>query len=275
MSTKLYNGYRLPMMSIPELHKLIMDLRTKLGEEAKKIQCQRLANVAYESFDSLQMGYGAGRLKESYDKNKEKFNPMAAAFMLWLDRSHKLETSHHRDPEYDLGFEICLMPIRDHILVTVYTETQELTNIWEQTPGVEPYPYWNNTDPPDDMSEEEWDKRRDDWNEALPGIGVPARCGFCCELTFDDLPVYQDVVANAPTFEDRIKRVVANATSVEYDRIRLAEISDTEKEESIWKILAQYTRYCDSEEGKAVAKQVEERCRQELKPVLTINDLTA
>lgn len=43
------------------------------------------------------------------------------------------------------------------------------------------FSYWNNTDRPENLSEYEWDERRDIWNQLVPGL-LLTECGF---LRFD------------------------------------------------------------------------------------------
>ena len=45
---------------------------------------------------------------------------------------------------------------------TVYAEALR------SMPGVEPYPYWNNSDHPDDVTEAEWAERKAAWNRMIP-----------------------------------------------------------------------------------------------------------
>ena len=51
---------------------------------------------------------------------------------------------------------------------------------------IEEYGYWNNADPPENISDIEWEKREKDWNKALPGLGISARCGLCSCNIFND-----------------------------------------------------------------------------------------
>lgn len=44
--------------------------------------------------------------------------------------------------------------------------------------GFREYGYWNNTDPLDDISEEEWNQREQDWDF----LGVPSEDGFYYQL---------------------------------------------------------------------------------------------
>ena len=52
--------------------------------------------------------------------------------------------------------------------------------------GIEEYGYWNNTDKPEGITDEDWVKRESDWNKALPGMGVTARCGLCTTNIIND-----------------------------------------------------------------------------------------
>lgn len=48
------------------------------------------------------------------------------------------------------------------------TEKSAYTEALRSMPGVEPYPYWNNSDRPDDVSEGEWAERKAAWYRMIP-----------------------------------------------------------------------------------------------------------
>lgn len=52
------------------------------------------------------------------------------------------------------------------------TEKAAYSDALRSMPGVEPYPYWNNSDHPDDVTEAEWAERKAAWNRMIPRYSV-------------------------------------------------------------------------------------------------------
>jgi hypothetical protein len=97
-------------------------------------------------------------------------------------RAKDIAKTKTRDPDADVSCEAC---VRRYGLALLYTENEEMRKAWESLefegePVVKPWPYWNNTDKPDDLTDEEWDRRGKDCDEALGGHGclAPAECGL-------------------------------------------------------------------------------------------------
>lgn len=61
--------------------------------------------------------------------------------------------------------------------VLLYTDRQDFLDIWEALPEVDSFTYWNNYDPPREVTEEEWENRGEIWNQII-GNKTPAECGI-------------------------------------------------------------------------------------------------
>lgn len=96
--------------------------------------------------------------------------------------------------------------------------------------GIEEYGYWNNTDKPDNISEEAWIKRSDDWNNALTDIGVASQHGLCTtdiinnENLFSLFRMAQDgrsekIIAMMPSVKEMIAQLVHDKTINYFVRI--------------------------------------------------------
>ena len=85
-----------------------------------------------------------------------------------LDKIDELDSTKQRtfDP-LDVKYQVVLLPGPDRPLLNVFGEHTEpyIDALIES--GVEDYGYWNNSDPPEELTQAQWDKRRDDWGAAL------------------------------------------------------------------------------------------------------------
>lgn len=116
--------------------------------------------------------------------------------------------------EYDMKNSIAIFPLNNKysLLMVFGNEIKSLVNrILISTPGEEwnefktayeicDYHYQNQTDRPDDIDAKSWNKRKRDWNKAMPNY-IPSKDGIVIELTngkmmeseyYDNLTKYYD-----------------------------------------------------------------------------------
>lgn len=156
MSTKIYNGYFLPND---------FDLRT-----LKKFLLETVR-------PSFEVHRHSEFLKLFPTPDKYKFTEV------W-DSIQENDRKGYRDL-LDFSASITFIPGRSMLLAMTFWENRGYTKIWEALNPVTPYPYWDNSDHPDDMDYDEWKARGKDWDEALGPAGVPGEAGF----SFDLIPI--------------------------------------------------------------------------------------
>lgn len=168
MSTKIYFGYRVkasdPFAALHELIPAVQPVYQRLYHE-------RLAMLAH----AFQQGEAPGLGFEDPSGGV----PILKAWRL-LDEGHtKIRASGHRNPILDLELDACFLRDGDQLYAMLYTEQDAYRAAYPAL--FEHWPYWNNTDRPDDVTEDEWDERRDTWDRVV-GWDPPARRGLGWEL---------------------------------------------------------------------------------------------
>ena len=78
---------------------------------------------------------------------------------------------------------------------------------------IEEYGYWNNTDKPDGITNEEWKNCGDDWDAALPGLGVPSRCGLCSSDLIDPDVLFSEVKMAE---DGRMRKIINDFSLLKY-----------------------------------------------------------
>jgi len=174
MSTKIYNGWRFKG-TMPELMEAIKPLRSECLNRA---------------VDNLLRIF----------ENREEDN-------LWGFQT-KLMTSDSRKQinqfEEDVGIDATLVvyPIDIHFqLLQVFIGHRGNDPIFdklaENDDRFEYYGYWNNTDPEEGISEEDWNQREKDWDEVLPS-GIPSQDGATIMLTPETFGVFYQASEKLP-----------------------------------------------------------------------------
>jgi hypothetical protein len=191
MSTKIYDGKRLPDMSVLELHQFCQRLKAKLIPIAKTEYCKLAANIAQSAYMYTITGQNICDYSvdmTSLTKNGTTIDKYSL-FSFARDQASKLVVNTSAairrmdsEPDADFDVSICVFPIHDKILCIPFANHDSLHDALFSTEEFVEYGYWNNVDPPAKISNDEWHRRKEDWDEALPGIGVPRDCGMLFKI---------------------------------------------------------------------------------------------
>lgn len=175
MSTKIYNGYKINKeLSAHELMKFAQGkIKPALIDALKK------------------------QFLEWYPTPKD-----FAAAKVW-SRACDIARTKMRDPMADFEIEITFFPVKlngkEIYLAMLFCEHRSVHKAFENLAGVSEFMYWNNTDPPDDISEKEFDKRGRVWDRVLKS-SIPNQDGFSICM-HSQMPLGIEVLYNAEQIE--------------------------------------------------------------------------
>lgn len=239
MSTKIYNGYRFDKdYSLRELDTLLMELKKEIQKVANKEYCKRILDELLYVYD-CKCFFGEEiakkRMNEYCKKEPEKLSWLNVLYDIGFyvdDKIKESKVSGKRSLQYDFGCEIHIMPTKDKLLFTLYVEKEEFKEIIESKPFVLEYMYQNQTDKPDDISDEEWEERAKDWDEAIIG-GIPANHGFTVSFVNDfSFPVISSDVIREVFSEVRTKekraRIIAYDLEYPCEKITMSVLCSDE-----------------------------------------------
>lgn len=220
MSTKIYNGYALPNWTFKELK----DFYVPLVEEATKIRtelyCSQIAKDVTSNIDRYNNNLPLLDLPTSI-KDKKTFKTYYSdiAREYAIEQIREIQLTQRRNPAYDYEFNICFIPIDNAILALLYTEHKELTDLWENCQYVKEYGYWNNEEQSEDITDEEWEQRRIDWDIALGESGIPSENGLSFDPFINSIFLRHNnniVVDNIPDKDKRAKYIAKEILWLEY-----------------------------------------------------------
>ena len=168
MSTKIYSGLRL--VAGADLWEFLQQLRREANVIRDRLDARLLAADAAMIVDRRRIGnpvpdeQPGGRARSAIWEAVDRFKADQ-------DKLGKSDIGH--DPhrlELSVGYD----PVASRHMLIMYCEATELRELVTGHPDVEEYGYWNNSDQPDGVTDQEWDERRQAWNRVLPGVGIPA-----------------------------------------------------------------------------------------------------
>lgn len=192
MSTKIHNGYRLATSDLTVLHNLCTKLRRELAPLVENEIAQDVVTRAVARFDGITLG----RIPSDTQ------GPLRAVWSALLDDSSELTER--------FTVSIVVLPNTDDLpLALVYAAPDLEREVVARADGLlEPYPYWDNTDRPADLTESEWHRRAAQWAKALyfDDHVRPLDAGFHAVLTHP-LPVQllddETIAWHLPSLDER------------------------------------------------------------------------
>lgn len=280
---KIYNGYKLPLMSLTELNEFSKDFRKKAYDKAvelfRKWMGEKIAEVVddmmmldeekfirrhiwkeedfqkYKLIDNIQADLNIDLQNQQLKLNLNKY-PVDDIFNIvyenYKQRYSKIQATMHRDPEVDFDCTVCYIPMEDKILALFYTEQNELIDLWESCPEVTLY----SSETQKDLTEEETSKQREDWYKALPGFTVPKDHGLIADFVKGHLNIYsiwreKDITDYVPSFDIRLKNCAIEAILED----KFTEIKNENPNEDPIRIVNKSEKWLRTDEGKALIEE--------------------
>lgn len=182
MSVKIYKGFVIDPVyaTVQSLHHLIQEFRAEIRPLAEDYCLSAFILDAVNEFDRRRAG-----LVPQGDSS-----PCSHAWFRMIEAQNDLKRGI-RHPRYDASMSLSLLPHSDgRILGIIHSEVDAWHELWLAKPGVLEYCYWDNTDRPDDVCQESWVKREQDWNEVLLSnpFAAPSHHGFTAKIHDEGQP---------------------------------------------------------------------------------------
>lgn len=294
MSIKIYNGFRLrvhnnfvhnhrtDVLDLKHLTRFIQSARTKMQAAAEHEALTLLAKQCAYMFDRQTIG-----LSTDHDDDS---SIIATAFMDITKRDQKVRLDNKRDPVYDFEVSATLHPLFDQgrMLGILFCENGALYNRWFELDTdhvyVEEYMYFDNSDRPDRVTEQDWQQRADDWNNAVldSATGVPSLNGFTVQLVEEGIPTKvldtvqqvhkgnDTLLGYLPQFEQRV-----HSCTIDLMYSRYLERNQIEHDnDNIFRVFRQFNQYLKSSDGVAEDMSTRDQVRGKLKEHIELADLT-
>ncbi|MEX0930979.1 MAG: hypothetical protein WDZ68_01660 [Candidatus Paceibacterota bacterium] len=161
-----------------------------------------------------------------------------------------------------------------HQLFLLFCEKKDLTIAWRSSDEVEWFPYWNNTDKPDDLTDEQWDERGRIWDAAIKPYRPPSECSINANLSYahgldNGLTDTKDNIETVlPDMKVRTSRIANDQLFEEYKKNSDEEVTSG----NIIRHFMKYTDWCKGD-GKQELEQRMKKIEEQLVKTITKDDL--
>lgn len=209
MSTKIYNGYRLPRsVDVFAFANVARDLakanRRRLEAEEMKMRATRIA-------DQLHLG-----LVPDGDPNAAERAPLVLAVAEW-NRDQREATPGTRDYDpHSFGLDFTPDPKgRFYGVVAHHDSHDSVMQRLVADHGLEEYGYWDNSDRAEGLTAAQWTARRLFWERTLPDGTFGGR-GLSIAPRYDGHIFVRDIVASIFVLQIPVEDSSARAAGVEF-----------------------------------------------------------
>ena len=232
MSTKIYDGFYINETSIYDVMQFNQRIKPKLREiamaEYQKVFVEAMACMATYLKYGVEFTFADLNPSEFSGSNYRELSLFVARhFREVAIKNESAVTISEFCSDLGFDFKVCYLPMKDKTLGIPYGENSVMTEAFLKE--VHDYGYWNNTDKPESVSEEEWKQREKDWDIVLPGIGIPSENGLICKLLYtrDIVHIPKDETFKSFFTEEFVQRMIRKAA---VNRIQTNKFEEFRKE---------------------------------------------
>ncbi|WCK57505.1 hypothetical protein PP175_25910 (plasmid) [Aneurinibacillus sp. Ricciae_BoGa-3] len=274
MSTVITDGYIFKRkLSLDELQAFSMELRTKMQEVAVEI-CERLvAERITDMIDTVTL-QGEQAVKDKYgEKQVDMDCAVVSEAYCDLHREHrKFKAGETFDLDANFDCRMVVYPMKRKLLAVFLCQHQEYRKAWEALELISDYHYQNQTNRPETITKRQWEKRKQDWDVALPGLGHLSLNGMVIDIV-NHIPVIQQlhkekIVEHIPPLK---KRVIEQANQILMEK-KWKELKIEKNEEGFEKFMAVQS-WLRSPEGKEKLLGEQKRLLSLINPLISTEDV--
>jgi len=184
MSTKIYNAFKLsdkPLL-IHEVNHLFDKVREPMAEKAHEMLNSKILRVAVAVMDK-RIAVVNGYKKDSHLFNDEvnKQSCIGYGHRSIIDEIEEDRIKNRRNCN-DPYTNITVYSDENGTYACLFSEMNDIKKIFSQRLKTQDFSYWDNTDQPDNASDEEWQTRKETWENLFGDTHTYSARGASFEL---------------------------------------------------------------------------------------------
>lgn len=260
MSTKIYDGLKFKAKTIEELFPKIMELRKNVQNIVKKNYYRCIGNTVTFIIDEELLG--------KRTNSSEKHSPLSLAINSIDERRNHLKKTGIRDPEVDFDFSIVLFIHETGIYGIPFCDNKDILQSFLDMDLATPFGYWDNVDPDEECSEEEWEVRKKVWSDLIPGYEPTCNYGLTAEIysntSYIDYPSANDIL---PFVTKTEKRIINNTIQQLTDQFFSEISSDSNKNTASHFLTAHSRAIKEKNENSDIYLKLKQEVEKKLIPI--------
>lgn len=276
MSTKIHYGFQMRSRDMREVLDQFADIQKKAEAILAQRQAVFIAVTAASRLDRLAL-FGLPVYTRPWGLT---YSAISTSVEELDDRQHVVRTTRRRDPDVDFEVVFRLWLSRDTGTFIGYIRAEgaeDFRTLLFDAGIADEFAYWNNTDPEEGFTFEQWEARGEVWSNAFAGKSGPW-FDIQVEEPINYHRVTDAVLAALPTFEQRVANHARTVAFATWEELRLARhLASGQPRESA--VITRFFDFLDKLEAgdvevTEIQRQATEQVRSRLAPVITAEMLT-
>lgn len=161
MSTKIYNGIKFKTNKFHEIYEKLNDFYETYDAFYKERTDNYVAYLFFHKLDRILLD----KKEDIIDKKQFLTNIFNETMNEYNVEYEKFLKEDYRNTLLDKSLVIRIYVYKKDIYGFVGGENDRIIDKFKEFCDVEDFSYWNNTDKPDEITQEEWDKRENIWEK--------------------------------------------------------------------------------------------------------------
>ncbi|MGG2085374.1 hypothetical protein [Lysinibacillus pakistanensis] len=168
--------------SMEELHELLSEFQELINDAAVEITHERYSDLlAAHEYSTIARYFSIEQSSPLQNYIKDGFSLLTSLYYKILDAEQKNKKKSLSLPQFDFTCNVVIYPYKNQFLLKFLSSQRRYLDILRTNSRFQEYDYWNETNKPLHISQEEWDHRSLVWNEVTQNI-TWAQSGYIREL---------------------------------------------------------------------------------------------
>ena len=257
MSVKIYEGLKLDTVDVSEIQNFLIKFKELALKEFNDQLFKRIGRTIVGRHDFYVLGV-------TNEEPKIDINDIYDILHDIADKCRETQIKFERDTENDYFCALKLYILSDKTLLFCEAENPFYQKILESLDEVSEYGYWNNTDKPDDIDDDAWEQRHDEWITAFECVPAWTYEVFGIRDFPYELHEIRNIEKYYPSLEARVKRVAESIALTE----KFKDFDDTVS-------VSHVTKYIFSDEYKHDMERISNEIRDRFTDIGLYQKLTS
>lgn len=240
MSTKLYNAHKLPIMNLEEFFSLVERVKKAIKDIQVETYNKEFSEKCLKIYDFKTL-YPNGNVVFNYASYQSNEGDMKISSIV----SKMMEIGHKKHKQMDkmdsFYFHVHFLFHKNRIYAITRHLNDKMEKAFSDITKAKDFCYWNNTDRPSNVTEDEWKLREKEWNDVFGNSswdvsqsknGIKLHCEFeICFQQYEEVNPQKQCVLNKErtkyfSTEEVVSEEFLNKTYVEHDVFRFLTSDD-------------------------------------------------
>jgi hypothetical protein len=171
---------------------------------------------------NLELKWMGNQVSRQIDiKKKDSKDALFESWIMLVDCVDEIKKTNRRNPSCDFSFEVTMFADGDQTLLMYNCEHESMTGILDSNPLIKDYCYWDDTDPDEDVSPEDWELREKTWDRFIRAGMAPSDKGVFMTMYNHEkiaIPKAEEILKYIPSRQERALEICRTRYFAEYEK---------------------------------------------------------